>query len=214
MSTNKMTERYLTLTKKTAEVSRRLRADGGSAGLELSRQIQAAETVAAAKGAKLDDTKTLSRAARREMVLAMKSLRVVNRSVCGLCVAHGVEGAAMFRSLDRGNEPGLAIRLEIAARSVPALGGGTLSKLVTSKRHAFETAKRQAVARSTSVVTASREFDAAVLALESLFARGRAVLASAGIRIPARLVRRARTTPDANSATASPEPSTAMPDAA
>lgn len=213
MKPNKMTEKYLLLTKKTAEVSRRLRTDGAGAGLELSRQIQAAETVAAAKGAKLDEEKTLSRTARREVVLALQSLRVVNRSVCGLCIAHGVEGAAMFRSLDRGNEPGLATRLEIAAKVVPGLGGN-LSKLVASKRHTFETAKRQAAARSTSVVIASREFDSAVLALESLFARGRAVLARVGIRIPARLVHRARPASDAGSMETAPESSTAMPNAA
>ncbi|MDP3237100.1 MAG: hypothetical protein Q8N26_30205 [Myxococcales bacterium] len=84
----------------------------------------------------------------------------------------GVVSAEYFTVVDRGDDAGLALRLE------PALADG-LAQLLGNLT-AAEAASQKARA---TVTACQRDLDAAIFGLQSVVAQGRAVLASFGVKL-------------------------------
>lgn len=98
--------------------------------------------------------------------------------------------AEYFTVVDRGDDAGLARRLEPEMRRVNGYGPSLADGLAHLLRDltAAETAAAQA---KTAFITSQRELDATILNLQGAVAQGRAVLATLGVKVSRKIKKKA-----------------------
>jgi hypothetical protein len=183
MSRNQMISRsFLYISKLSGEVTAALSGIDAPSAKEAYARIQTleADTVAAATA---EQTAVECAERLRARVAGLRrQLRLFNSACLDICEAEGVVSAEFFAVMDKGDDLGLAQRLEPEIRRVPGYGASFADAMVHLLRelsHA-EAAAQQARDHRTSSM---RELDSALLNLRGIVAQGRAVLATFGVTL-------------------------------
>ncbi|MER2561071.1 MAG: hypothetical protein ABTQ32_10145 [Myxococcaceae bacterium] len=183
MSSNiDISAKFESTSKQSATVTAALAGYNTPAAVEAYDRLQASETItvkaATAKqnAARLADETTITYETLR------KNVRLLNTACVNICEIRGIVSAEYFTVVDRGDDAGLARRLEPEMRRVNGFGPPLADGLAHMLRDlaAAETAAAQARASFTS---SQRDLDAALLNLQGAVAQGRAVLATLGVKL-------------------------------
>lgn len=165
----------------SGEVTAALSGLDAPSAVEAYSRIQALETCAvSAATAQLAAVKVADEAAAENDVLH-KHLRMLNTAAFNICAIRGIVAADYFGVVDRGDEEGLARRLEPEIRRVPNYGP-PLADAYAHMLRDLTAADAASVKAEATLVSAQRELDAAILNLQGVVAQGRAVLASLGVK--------------------------------
>jgi hypothetical protein len=168
--------------RQSAEVTAALASVTTPAAIEAYERIQAIEA-SAVKTANLHlvASRAAQEAAKTYETLR-KHVRLLNAACVNVCAIRGIVSAEYFTVVDRGDDAGLARRLEPEMRRVPGFGPPLADGLAHLLRDlvAAETAHGRAKAALTA---AQRDLDAALLNLQGAVAQGRAVLATVGVKL-------------------------------
>lgn len=190
MTTNQnVRTKFDSTTRQSAEVSSALAGLDEPMATEVYERIQAVEAdavnaVTTKRAAQLVADETAA-----ELAVLTRHLRLLNVACLNVCSIRGVVTAEYFAVIDRGDEAGLARRLEPEVRRVPSYGAplaDALAKLLIDLTAATLSSQNA----DDALITARRELDAAILNLQAVVAQGRAVLATLGVKVSRKKARK------------------------
>lgn len=190
--------KFTSLSKLSGEVTAALAALDATSAKDAYDRIQTIEaaTIAAATGEQA--AVAASNTAAAAVDAARKQLRLLNAACVDICAVQNIVSAQHFTIMDKGDDAGLARRLEPEIRRVPSYGPGladALNHLVRGLSDREAEAQRAESQRT----TAMRELDSSMLNLQAVVAQGRAVLATFGVKLTRKMKK--KTTAPANEAT-------------
>lgn len=190
--------KFTSLSKLSGEVTAALAALDATSAKDAYDRIQTIEaaTIAAATGEQA--AVAASNTAATAVDAARKQLRLLNAACVDICAVQNIVSAQHFTIMDKGDDAGLARRLEPEIRRVPSYGPGladALNHLVRGLSDREAEAQRAESQRT----TAMRELDSSMLNLQAVVAQGRAVLATFGVKLTRKMKK--KTTAPANEAT-------------
>jgi hypothetical protein len=117
----------------------------------------------------------------------------------------GVVSAEHFTVMDKGDDAGLARRLEPEIRRVPGYGAAFADAMVHILRE-LSTAETAAQHAKAHLTTSMRELDSAILSLQSIVAQGRAVLATFGVKLTRKTKKKSAPSSSTTSSQPAPQP--------
>ena len=183
MSSNiDVSTKFQSASKQSAEVTAALAEFETPAAVEAYDRLQASETVTVRAATAKQSAARVADEANTAFETLRKNVRLLNAACVNICELRGIVSAEYFTVVDRGDDAGLARRLEPEMRRVPGFGPPLADGLAHMLRDlaAAETAAAQARASYTS---SQRDLDAALLNLQGAVAQGRAVLATLGVKL-------------------------------
>ncbi|MBM4784338.1 MAG: hypothetical protein GQE15_42265 [Archangiaceae bacterium] len=191
--TRDISVKFESTSRQSAEVTAALTAFKTPAAVEMYARIQAAESEAVRAATSKQSAARIAAEATRAYETLRKNVRLLNVACVNVCEIRGIVSGEYFTVVDRGDEAGLARRLEPEMRRVPGYGPPLADGLAHMLRDltTAETVSAEAKARLTS---SQRDLDAAVLSLQSAVAQGRAVLATLGVKLTLRIKKKAELT--------------------
>lgn len=182
-ATKDVKTKFESTTRQAADVTAALAGVKTPDASETYDRIQAFEAATvSATIAKQEAARTAQEATAAYQTLR-RYVRLINNACVNICEVHGVVSAEYFAVVDRGDDPGLARRLEPEIRRVSGFGPPLADSLahLLGELTSAETAEAKAKA---TLRSSQRELDAALLNLQGAIAQGRAVLATLGIKVP------------------------------
>jgi hypothetical protein len=206
MSRNqKVNRKFNAVSRLSGEVTALLSGMSQLPATEAYKRIQASETAALAAA-----TSEMAAAARLEESTSThgalrKQVRQFNAACMDICRVQGIVSAEHFAVIDKGDDAGMARRLEPVIRTVPRFGPGladSLKYLVDD----LEVAQSARAAARSKHDDAQRDLDTAIFNLQGIVAQGRAVLTSFRVKL-SRKTKKKPTSNAANSNTESGQPS-------
>lgn len=174
--------KFTSISKLSGEVTASLSGLDSPAAIEAYSRIQVLEADAVKAATTQQVTTAAAKNAIEKLDAARKQVRLLNAACVDICQVQGIVSAEYFTVVDKGDDAGLAKRLEPEIRHVPGYGpalADTVAHLVRDL-HAAETA---CIRAKSALITAQRELDSALLNLQSAVAQGRAVLAAFGVKL-------------------------------
>lgn len=183
MSRNQaLNSKFDTTGRQSGEVTAALSIIDQPSAIEAYKRIQAVECSAVAAATARETAVKAAAQAAVELEVIRKHVRLLNAACVNICGIRGVVSAEYFTVVDRGDDAGLALRLEPEIRSVPGYGPALADGLaqLLGNLTAAEAASQKARA---TVTACQRDLDAAIFGLQSVVAQGRAVLASFGVKL-------------------------------
>lgn len=133
---------------------------------------------------------------------ARVQLRLLNTACINICAVQKIVSAQHFTIMDKGDEAGLARRLEPEIRRVPRYGAG-LADALHHLLQDLEAAEAESQRAETQLTTAMRELDSAILNLQAVVSQGRAALATLGVKLT-RKNKKKKAAANTNTETATP----------
>lgn len=109
------------------------------------------------------------------------------------------------RRYTKGDDAGLARRLEAEIRRVAGYGSGLADALAQLVRE-LQAAEAEAQRAKDTLTTAMRELDSAILNLQGAVAQGRAVLATFGVKLTRKMKKKSSSTNNQIAAQPGPQP--------
>lgn len=168
--------------RRSGEVTAALSAIDEPAATEAYNRIQVVESNAVTAATAKEASVKVATVAAAELEVVRKHVRMLNSACINICAIRGVVSAEYFTVVDRGDDAGLALRLEPEIRSVPGYGPALADGLAHLLRDLSAAEATMQQARAT-VEARQRDLDAAIFNLQSVVAQGRAVLASCGVKL-------------------------------
>lgn len=165
----------------SGEVTAALSALDAPAAIDAYNRIQALETQAVVAATAQQSAVKAADETSAELDVLQKHLRMLNVAAINICTIRGIVSAEYFTVVDRGDEEGLARRLEPEIRRVPNYGP-PLADAYAHMLRDLKAAETENLKAEATLVNAQRQLDAAILNLQSVVAQGRAVLASLGVK--------------------------------
>ncbi len=187
--TQKTNTKFDSISRQSGEVTALLAGIDEPAATEAYNRIQAIETHAVTSATAQQAAMKVADEAATELEVLSKHVRMLNVACVNICGIRGVVSTEYFTVVDRGDEAGLARRLEPEIRRVPKYGPPLADALAHLLRElsAADVASQNA---ESALVTAQRELDAAILNLQGSVAQGRAVLATMGVKIKRKVAKK------------------------
>lgn len=204
MSRNqKVSTKFTNLSKLSGDVTAALAPLDSPSARDAYARIQAIEAssvaAATAEQAAIDASDTANEAVEA----ARKQLKLLNAACVDICAVQNIVSAQHFTIMDKGDDAGLARRLEPELRRVPHYGAG-LADALHHLLHNLGAAETEAQRMEAQRTTSMRELDAAILNLQAVVAQGRAVLATFGVKLTRK---KKKTATPAAETVAAPQPS-------
>lgn len=183
MSTIKdISTKFESTSRQSAEVTAALAGFNTPNAVEAYERLQAIESATVKAATAKQNAARIAEETTTAYETLRKNVRLLNTACVNICEIRGIVSAEYFTVVDRGDDAGLARRLEPEMRRVPGFGPPLADGLAHMLRDlaAAETAAAQARASFTS---SQRDLDAALLNLQGAVAQGRAVLATLGVKL-------------------------------
>ena len=174
--------KFITLSKKSGEVTAALSALDATSAKDAYSRIQAIEASTVAAATAEQTAVAASNTADAAVDAARKQLKLLNAACVDICAVQNIVSAQHFTIMDKGDDAGLACRLEPEIRRVPHYGAGLADALTHLMRNLAD-AEAEAQRAQTQRTTSMRELDSALLNLQAAVAQGRAVLAAFGVKL-------------------------------
>ena len=123
MSRNQaLNSKFDTTGRQSGEVTAALSIIDQPSAIEAYKRIQAVECSAVAAATARETAVKAAAQAAVELEVIRKHVRMLNAACVNICGIRGVVSAEYFTVVDRGDDAGLALRLEPEIRSVPGYG--------------------------------------------------------------------------------------------
>ena len=182
MSRNQnISTKFTSISKQSGDVTAALSELEAPSAKDAYSRIQTIEASSVAAATAEQNAVTARERADAAAEAVRKNLRLLNAACVDICAVQNIVSAHHFTIMDKGDDAGLARRLEPEVRRVPGYGSGLADAVnhVVRDLDAAETAAQRA---ETQLITARRELDGAILNLQAAVAQGRAVLATFGVK--------------------------------
>lgn len=207
MSRNQIVStKFTSISKQSGEVTAALSVLDAPAAKEAYSRIQASEAAAVGAASAEQIAVEASNRAAAALDAARKQVRLLNAACVDICAVQNIVSAQHFTIMDKGDDAGLARRLEPEIRRVPSYGPGLADALNHLVRD-LATAETDAQRAETQLTTAMRELDSAILNLQGVVAQGRAVLATFGVKLTRKTKKKTAATNSQPSAQPASQPS-------
>ena len=183
MSRNqKVSTKFTSISKLSGDVTAALAPLDSPSARDAYDRIQAIEASSVAAATAEQAAIDASTSADAAVEAARKQLRLLNAACVDICAVQNIVSAQHFTIMDKGDDAGLARRLEPELRRVPHYGAG-LADALHHLLHNLGAAETEAQRMEAQRTTSMRELDAALLNLQAVVAQGRAVLATFGVKV-------------------------------
>ncbi len=208
MSRNqKVNTKFTTISKLSGEVTAALTPLDSPSAKDAYNRIQDIEASTVAAATAEQAAVTASNNADSVLDAARTQLRLLNTACINICAVQKIVSAQHFTIMDKGDDAGLARRLEPEIRRVPRYGAG-LADALHHLLQDLEVAEAEAQRAETQLTTAMRELDSAILNLQAVVAQGRAVLATFGVKLTRKTKKKAANTNTEPAAPTTVQPAT------
>lgn len=178
--------KFESTSKQSAEVTAALAEFETPAAVEAYDRLQASETITVRAATAKQTAARVADEANTAFETLRKNVRLLNAACVNICELRGIVSAEYFTVVDRGDDAGLARRLEPEMRRVSGFGPPLADGLAHMLRD-FDAAETAAAQAKAALTASQRNLDAALLNLQGAVAQGRAVLATLGVKLSRRI---------------------------
>lgn len=206
MSRNQViSSKFSSTSKQSGEVTAALSSLAAATAKEAYTRIQDLEAQAVAAATAEQVAVADAERAAAAFDAARKQVRLLNAACVDICAVEEIVSAEHFTVMDKGDDAGLARRLEPEIRRVAGYGSGLADALAQLVRE-LQAAEAEAQRAKDALTTAMRELDSAILNLQGAVAQGRAVLATFGVKLTRKTKKKNSSTNNQVAAQPGPQP--------